>query len=51
MLNWLRKKLSVSTLCSVHQKIRGNNCPACIAYTRGYGEAKRHYELKSVTHV
>ncbi len=46
MFNWLRKKLSVPTLCSVHQKIRGDTCPACVAYTRGYGEAKRHYGPK-----
>lgn len=39
MLNWLRKKLGVPGLCSVHANLAPRpRCPACQGYTRGYRE-------------
>lgn len=42
MLNWLRKKLGVLGLCPTHKNLAGGEqCPACVGYTRGYADATR----------
>ena len=42
MFNWLRKKLGVPGLCSVHANLTRGRCPACQGYTRGYREGLTH---------